>query len=56
MARASGAVTIEVEAALLLYEIHPGQEARDLLRDAISRAPQPQKTREGRRALRILSN
>lgn len=56
MARESGAVTIEIEAALQLYDIHPGQEAREILQEAVSRAPQPHKTREGRRARLILDS
>lgn len=54
MARTNGAVTIEVEAALELCKTLDDSTSRSILSNAISRTPEPHKTRDGRRAVTLL--
>ena len=53
LARKTGARSIELDAAYLLAK-STGDQHLDVLKAAISNAPEPRKTRNGRRALKLL--
>jgi class 3 adenylate cyclase len=53
MARKTGASSVELDAAYLLAKT-TGEQHFDILKRAISNAPEPSKTRKGRRALKLL--